>query len=116
MASMSAPRAETGEWIDFDASRFSAAQKAGNPIVADVFATWCPGCRQQKTILDDTAQLPAIQGAVLLKVDFDVHKDFLREHRFARQSTILVFKGAKETVHIVAEDCLLLPVRSPRLA
>lgn len=95
--------AEAGKWIDYDAKHFSAAQESGSPIVIDVFASWCPVCRQQKPILDDVAQLPALKGAILMKVDFDVQKEFLREHRVARQSTILVFKGGKETVRSVAE-------------
>ena len=95
--------AEAGKWTDYDAKQFSAAQKSGSPIVIDVFASWCPVCRQQKPILDDVAQLPALKGAILMKVDFDVQKEFLREHRVARQSTILVFKSGKETVRSVAE-------------
>jgi thioredoxin 1 len=103
LVGLPASGAEAGKWIDYDAKKFSAAQKSGSPIVIDVFASWCPVCRQQKPILDDVAQLPALKGAMLMKVDFDVQKEFLREHRVARQSTILVFKGGKETVRSVAE-------------
>jgi thiol-disulfide isomerase/thioredoxin len=39
------------EWKPFDAAAFAEAQKAGKPILIDVFAAWCPTCRWQNPIL-----------------------------------------------------------------
>jgi thioredoxin 1 len=95
--------ASAAAWSGYDAQRFRAAQDAGRSIIVDVYADWCPVCRRQKPILDDIARLPALKDAMLVRVDFDTQKEFLRTHRIPRQSTILVFKGRKETARSIAE-------------
>ena len=90
-------------WIDYSPDGFAAAQAEGETILVDVTATWCPTCRAQKPVLDELAADPAMEGVVFVRLDFDQHKDFLREHRVARQSTIIVFDGADEVNRSVAE-------------
>lgn len=90
-------------WILYDEASFAAAQAAGKTIVVDISASWCPTCRAQAPTLDEVAQDPALAQAVLYKVDFDVEKAFLSQHRIPRQSTILVFRGTEETARSVAE-------------
>lgn len=90
-------------WSQYDAAQFARAQAAGKVIVVDVHATWCPTCRAQEPTLDALRSEPRLRGAIFVKVDFDTQKDFLREHRIPRQSTVLVFKGARETARSVAE-------------
>ena len=36
----------------FDAASFKAAQSAGDSILVDVFAPWCPTCKAQQQVLD----------------------------------------------------------------
>lgn len=90
-------------WILYNEAGFAAAQAAGKTIVVDISASWCPTCRAQAPTLDEVAQDPALAQAVLYKVDFDVEKAFLSQHRIPRQSTILVFRGTEETARSVAE-------------
>ena len=90
-------------WVLYEAAAFAEAQQAGRTIVVDVSASWCPTCRAQAPTLEAMATEPALADAVLFKVDFDVEKDFLRQHNIPRQSTILVFNGATETARSIAE-------------
>lgn len=90
-------------WVLYDAAAFAEAQQAGRTIVVDVSASWCSTCRAQAPTLEAMATEPALADAVLLVVDFDVEKDFLRQHNIPRQSTILVFNGATETARSTAE-------------
>lgn len=90
-------------WSDYDAQTFAQAQKSGKIIVVDVHADWCPTCRAQAPILTKLMQEPRLKNALFVKVNFDTDKDFLRAHRIPRQSTILVFKGTKETARSIAE-------------
>lgn len=90
-------------WVDYTPEAFSAAQAEGKTILVDVTASWCPTCRAQKPILDELAADPAMEGVLFVRLDFDQHKDFLREHRVPRQSTIIVFEGAEEVNRSVAE-------------
>ncbi len=87
----------------YSAATFQAAQKAGKTVVVDVHADWCPTCKAQAPILSELAKDKALKNVVFMRVDFDSEKAFLREHRIPRQSTILVFKGTKETGRSIAE-------------
>lgn len=90
-------------WIEYTPASFAAAQTEGQTILVDVHATWCPDCKVQGPILDELRSEAALQGITFMKVDFDKEKDFLREHKVPRQSTILVFQGHREVARSVAE-------------
>jgi thiol-disulfide isomerase/thioredoxin len=78
----------------FDATAFEQAQAAGRTILLDVYATWCPTCKQQQPII---ARLQAERpDLVVFTVDFDSSKDVLRQFRVQFQSTLIVFKGKEE--------------------
>lgn len=99
----SVPASASPTWSTYSARAFSQAQAAGKTIVVDIHATWCPTCRAQAPILDALRSEPRLRNAIFVKVDFDKEKEFLRQHRIPRQSTVLVFKGARETARSVAE-------------
>lgn len=104
LLALASPMAHAGvEWTAFSSRAFSEAQAAGRTIIVDVHADWCPTCKAQQPILDELRAEPALGDAVFMKVDFDREKDFLRAHRIARQSTILVFRGEQEAARSVAE-------------
>jgi thiol-disulfide isomerase/thioredoxin len=95
--------ASAAEWKDFDAGAFAAAQQEGKPILVDVFAAWCPVCRAQNPILVQLTREPKFKDMVVFKVDFDAQKDALRAFNAQRQSTLIVFKGEKETGRSVGD-------------
>ncbi len=81
---------------EYTPEAFQAAQATGRTIMVDVYAVWCPTCKAQhkslKTFLND----PRYESVAGFRVDFDVHRDFLRAHQVRGQSTILMFHGEKE--------------------
>jgi hypothetical protein len=46
---------------------------------------------------------PAFANVVVFKVDFDSNKDVLREWNVSQQSTLIAFKGTKETMRATGE-------------
>jgi len=82
--------------VPFDQKAFEAAQAAGKSILVDVSAPWCPVCRAQKPIVEKLSLLPEYKDLTIFDVDFDTQKDVLRNLQVQRQSTLIVFKGAKE--------------------
>jgi thioredoxin 1 len=82
---------------------FSAAQKAGKGVIVHIFAPWCPTCRAQEPILHKLEAEPKFGGVEAFRVDFDGQKDAVRAFKATSQSTIIVFKGAKEVGRSVGE-------------
>lgn len=73
------------------------AQRAGKPVVVFVHAAWCPTCRRQDPIVSDLARDPAFAQYVILKLDFDKQKDAWQALDVRKQSTLIVYRGARET-------------------
>lgn len=90
-------------WKTYSAGEFQGLQSQGKTIVADVHADWCPTCRAQQPTLEALRTDPRLRNVVFVRVDFDRDTDFLRRFRIPRQSTIVVFKGNRETARSVAE-------------
>jgi thiol-disulfide isomerase/thioredoxin len=81
----------------FDAASFKAAQSAGEPLLVDVFAPWCPTCKAQQQVLDKLKDNPEFAKLTIFKVDFDNQPDVVRDFGARSQSTLIAYKGATET-------------------
>ena len=88
---------------EFTTEAFKAAQKAGKPILVDVWASWCPTCKVQGPILKSLLADPKNKDMVMFRVNFDTQLDVLKAFNVQSQSTIIVFKGATETGRSVGD-------------
>jgi len=95
--------ASAQDWTAYTPAAFADAQSAGKSIVVHVHAAWCPTCRAQMPTLDELKAELAASGVTFIRVDFDKDKEFLRTHRVSSQSTVLTFRGDKETGRSVAQ-------------
>lgn len=87
----------------FTQERFEALQAAGEVVLIDVFASWCPTCKKQQEVLTQfRAENPNAEFHILV-VDFDKDKDWVRHFRAPRQSTLLLYVGDKQYWYSVAE-------------
>lgn len=87
----------------FDQAAFKTAQDAGQSVVVDVFAPWCPTCKAQHEVLDNLKDKPEFANVTVLQVDFDTQKDALKALNAHQQSTLIAFKGGKETARSAGE-------------
>ena len=86
----------------FDAKAFEQAQAAGKTVLIDVYASWCPVCKkQQPTISRLEKEKP---GLIVYEVNFDSDKNALKKFGVQSQSTLIVFKGAKEVGRSTGES------------
>ena len=90
MVAMSALAAETKP---FDQATFDVLQAANKPVLIDVYADWCPTCKQQAPIVAELMARPEFKDYTVLKVNFDTQKDVLRSLRVSEQSTFIVYRG-----------------------
>ncbi|WP_315722433.1 MULTISPECIES: thioredoxin family protein [unclassified Bradyrhizobium] len=82
---------------------FKAAQTAGQPILIEIHAGWCPTCKAQKPIIDKLAAEPKFKDLKIFRVDFDDQKPVVKGFGAQMQSTLIVFKGASETGRSVGD-------------
>jgi len=96
-----AARAEVG--TPFTAAAFAAATAAGKPVLVDIAADWCPVCKAQHPVVQGLKAKPDFADLVVLTVDFDTQKDVVRSFGAQHQSTLIVFRGTKETGRSVGD-------------
>lgn len=74
----------------------SAAQQAGKPVALHFHADWCPTCRAQEKSFQGLKADKDLD-LTLLVVDYDKERELRRQLQVRSQSTVIVYKGAKET-------------------
>lgn len=95
-AGLAAGPATAATVSEFTPAAFAAAQRAGEPILVDITATWCPTCAAQKPILTRLEAQPAFRDLHVFHVDFDAQKSVVRSFGVRMQSTLIVFHGTAE--------------------
>jgi len=97
------PAALAAEKINYTAAAFDAAQQAGKPILVEIHATWCPTCKAQAPILAELEKSQKFSDLLVVHVDFDSQKDAVKRFGARMQSTLISFKGGKETGRSVGD-------------
>lgn len=87
----------------FNLERFETLQKAGEVVLVDVYATWCSTCKKQQTAINSYRENNPDKMFYVLEVDFDSQKEFVKQFRAPRQSTLLIYKGDRQFWFSVAE-------------
>jgi thiol-disulfide isomerase/thioredoxin len=87
----------------FSQQEFDRLAREGKSVIVDVAATWCPTCKAQKPIVDSLATQAAFKDVAVLTVDFDADKPVLKAFKVGMQSTLIAFKGGKETGRSVGD-------------
>lgn len=89
--------------VPFDRAAFEQAQAADKRILIDVWAPWCPTCRAQEPIIDRVAAAPGNENLIVFRVHFDDQKAEVRRFGAQRQSTLIAYRGTRETGRLVAD-------------
>lgn len=96
-----ASSAFASSWQPYSDAAFTQAQKAGNTIVLDFHAPWCPTCRKQKPILEELLKMPKFDAFVGFTVDYDTAGELKKKMKVSKQSTIIIFKGEQSVARSV---------------
>ena len=78
-------------------------RKPGSPILVAIHASWCPTCKAQKPILSELLAEPKFKDLIYFVVDFDSQKDVVKFFGARMQSTLIAFKGPRETGRSVGD-------------
>jgi thiol-disulfide isomerase/thioredoxin len=87
----------------FTQTRFDALQASGAVVLIDIYAPWCPTCKQQQKVFEQFRAANPNKKFTILEVDYDKDKDVVRQFRAPRQSTLLLYRGNKQHWFAVAE-------------
>lgn len=88
---------------DFTQARFEQLQEAGELILVDVFADWCPTCAAQQEVLSAFREEHPDVPLHTLTVDFDGQKEWVQHFGAPRQSTLILYRGHERIWFSVAE-------------
>lgn len=80
----------------FSTAALKAAQAAGEPVLVDAYASWCPTCRKQAPTIDAMAKDPAFAKLVILRLDYDNQTAEKSALGITQQSTLIAYHGDKE--------------------
>jgi thioredoxin 1 len=83
--------------IPFNQAQYDSMLAAGKPVAVVFHADWCPTCRAQAPLLKELTQMPELKGLTLFVANFDTEKSLRRSLGVTQQSTVVVFKGGKES-------------------
>lgn len=100
--SAAATAASALEIKDYSPELLAAAQAAGRPVALHFHADWCPTCRAQESVFNALEPDPAF-AMTLLVVDYDRERELKRRLNVRFQSTLIVYRGKKETARVVGE-------------
>lgn len=92
-----------GDIKPFNQAEFDKLAQEGKPVVLDISATWCPTCKAQKPIIEGLMKQPAYKDVTVMSIDFDSAKPTLKKFKVTMQSTLVAFKGGKETGRSVGD-------------
>ena len=88
------------ETVPYTPAAFDAAQKAGKSILVEIHAPWCPTCKAQAPILAEIERGADYRNLLVVHV---AQKDAVQRFGARVQSTLITFKGGKETGRSVGD-------------
>lgn len=87
-------------WENYSAESFNARLEAGEPMLVEVYASWCPTCLLQHRALETLhteGRGPKIRA---IRVDFDQDTDFTARYGFNHTGTMVLFNEGREVVRV----------------
>ena len=81
----------------YEQTVFDGLMARGQPVLVWIHADWCATCKAQGKVLPGLLRRPELADIRVLKVDFDSRKPLVREFRAFQQSTLIMFRGGRET-------------------
>ncbi|MGQ0710011.1 MAG: thioredoxin family protein [Rhodoferax sp.] len=90
------------ELAPYTPQALAAAQQADKPVALHFHAEWCSTCRVQQQALQAMRSDAGLPITVLV-ADFDKERQLKRKLGVRWQSTLIVYRGSKETARVQAE-------------
>lgn len=86
----------------YTADALARAQQTHQSYALHFHADWCPVCRVQSQVLEKLKADKSLNVTVFV-VNYDKEKALKKQYGVHTQSTLIAFKGAKETARLAGE-------------
>lgn len=82
-------------WQEYSVSEFDQLAQTDQPVLIEVYASWCPTCFAQHRAMEELWADGKARDLPALRVDFDRNKDFLAQYQIRATGHMMVFKQGK---------------------
>ena len=86
----------------YSAAALSAEQQNGKVVALHFHADWCPTCRAQEKVFNRLKPDTSLDLRLLV-VDYDKERALKQSLKVRTQSTLIVYRGNKETARLAGE-------------
>lgn len=93
-------------WQDYTPAHFETLMQSGEPVLVEVYASWCPTCLLQHKALETLEEEDRAPEFAALRVDFDRDETFRKQHNIYSTGLMLIFQNGQE---IARETGLVTP-------
>lgn len=84
-------------WEEYSTPRFEELMQRGEPMLVEVYASWCPTCLLQHRALDTLHAEGRGPNVRAIRVDFERDLDFVQKYDFRHTGTMVLFNRGRET-------------------
>lgn len=83
-------------WEEYSTPRFEELMARGEPMLVEVYASWCPTCLLQHRALDTLHAEGRGPNVRAIRVDFERDLDFVQKYNFRYTGTMVLFNHGRE--------------------
>jgi thiol-disulfide isomerase/thioredoxin len=82
-------------WEEYEPARFAELMARDEPVLVEIYASWCPTCLLQHRALENMYEEGRGPNIRAIRVDFDRDIAFREKHGFRATGMMIIFQGGK---------------------
>lgn len=87
-------------WEEYNTKRFGELMERGDPLLVEVYASWCPTCLAQHKAFENLIEEGRQPNIRAVRVDFDRDVDFRTQNNLNYTGILILYRDGKEVTRI----------------
>lgn len=84
-------------WEEYSADRFAELMARDEPVLVEIYASWCPTCLLQHRAFEELQAQKDAPQIRSVRVDFDRDTDFIKAHGYTGTGLLVIFRRGQIT-------------------